>query len=156
MPLEELYVAYTNVGDLRPLTGMPLKSLTAAYSPISDITPLQGLPLVYLYLSAAKVTNLNPLKGMHLQWLHLDHTPITNITPLTGMPLKKLRLDGCNNLTDLTPLSNCTQLEELILPPRHGNINFLKQLPNLRRISYVYNRDPMKIQSATNFWRTRN
>jgi len=156
MPLEELYVAYTNVGDLQPLSGMPLKSLTAAYSTVSDITPLQGLPLVYLYLSAAKVTNLNPLKGMRLQWLHLDHTPITNIAPLTGMPLKKLRLDGCNNLTDLTPLSSCTQLEELILPPRHGNINFLKKLPNLQRISYVYNRDPMKIKSAANFWRTRN
>lgn len=155
MPLEELYIAFTTVTDLAPLAGMPLKALTAAYSPVTDLTPLKGMPLHYLYLSATRVTDLAPLKGMQLQGLHLDHTPITTIAPLAGMPLRKLRLDGCKNLTDLAPLAQCTQLEELILPPRHGNINFLKALPNLKRISYQYHRDSRRIPTARDFWSTR-
>ncbi len=154
LPLEELFVAYTPVNDLGPLEGLRLKSLAVVYSPVADLGPLRSSPLLYLHLSGTKVSNLAPLRGMALRSLHLDHTPLTDLRALAGMPLRQLRLDGCTQLTDLRALSQCAELETLILPPRPTDLAFLKQLPKLRRLSYVFDVDESKIQSAENFWRT--
>ncbi|MDP7011624.1 MAG: leucine-rich repeat domain-containing protein, partial [Verrucomicrobiota bacterium] len=112
-------------------------------------------PLLHLYLSSTKVKDLTPLKGMPLESLHLDRTPITNLNALKGMPLRRLRLDGCTQLTDLSPLAHCPNLEVLILPPRHGDISILKKLPKLRRLSYHFDLDERKIQTTANFWSSR-
>ena len=154
LPLEELFLAYTAVNDLGPLEGMRLQSLTAAYSPVNDLRPLRQMPLMYLYLSGTKTTDLTPLRGMPLRGLHLDRTPVSDLRPLVGLPIRQLRLDGCTQLTDLRPLAQCTELETLILPPKPGDITFLKQLPKLRRLSLVFDLDETKIQTAENFWRT--
>ncbi len=155
MPLKELYLAYTAVNDLTPLRGAPLQSLTVAYAPITDLSPLKDMPLLHLYLSSTKVKDLTPLKGMHLESLHLDRTPITNLNALKGMPLRRLRLEGCSQLTDLSPLAHCPNLEALILPPRHDDISYLKKLPKLRRLSYHFDLDERKIQTTANFWSSR-
>ena len=155
MPLKELYLAYTAVDDLTPLRGAPLQSLTVAYAPITDLSPLKEMPLLHLYLSSTKVKDLTPLKGMPLESLHLDRTPITNLNALKGMPLRHLRLEGCTQLTDLSPLAQCLNLEVLVLPQRHGDINFLKKLPKLGRLSYYFDLDERKIQTTANFWSSR-
>ena len=155
MPLKELYLAYTAVDDLTPLRGAPLQSLTVAYAPITDLSPLKEMPLLHLYLSSTKVKDLTPLKGMPLESLHLDRTPITNLNALRGMPLRHLRLEGCTQLTDLSPLAQCLNLEVLVLPQRHGDINFLKKLPKLGRLSYYFDLDERKIQTTANFWSSR-
>jgi hypothetical protein len=101
------------------------------------------------------VKDLTPLAKMPLQTLHLDRTPITNLKPLAGLPIRELRLDGCEQLRDLTPLAQCTNLEVLTLPRIHGEIGFLKNLPKLKRISYHFDpRDPAKVEPAAQFWRT--
>ena len=79
---------------------------------------------------------------------------MSDLRPLVGLPIRQLRLDGCTQLTDLRPLAQCTELETLILPPKPGDITFLKQLPKLRRLSLVFDLDETKIQTAENFWRT--
>ena len=155
MPLKELYLAFTSVDDLTPLRGAPLQSLTIAYAPIATLEPLEGMPLHHLYLSNTKVSDLTPLKGMPLESLHLDRTPVTSLNALKGMPLSRLRLDGCTQLTDLSPLAHCPNLEVLVLPPRHGGISFLKKLPKLRRLSYHFDLDERKIQTTAHFWSSR-
>jgi len=156
MPLRQLSLAYTSITDLRPLKGRPLQSLTIAYSPVEDLTPLEGAPIMHLHLSSTKAHDLLPLKNMPLKTLHLDQTPITNLKPLAGLPIRELRLDGCEKLQDLTPLAQCTNLEVLILPRNHGNIEFLRNLPMLKKLSYRYDNNPTKLETASQFWRTRN
>ncbi len=155
MPLHELYLAYTAVKDLTPLAGRPLQSLTIAFAPVSDLKPLTGMPLVYLHLSGTQTDSLVPLKGMPLHALHLDRTPVTDLKPLAGLPIKELRLDGCVKLRDLTPLSQCTNLEVLVLPREHGDIGFLRNLPKLKRLSYHFDRDSSKMETVDQFFRTR-
>ena len=72
---------------------------------------------------------------MPLQTLHLDSTPVRDLSALAGLPLKELRLDGCTELRDLTPLAKCTDLEVLTLPRDHGEIDFLRNLPKLKKLS---------------------
>ena len=156
MPLHELYLAYTAVKDLTPLAGRPLQSLTIAFAPVSDLKPLAGMPLVYLHLSGTQAESLEPLKGMPLRTLHLDRTPVADLKPLAGLPIKELRLDGCVKLRDLTPLSQCTNLEVLVLPREHGDIGFLRNLPKLKRLSYHFDRDSSKMETVDQFFRTRS
>jgi len=156
MPLRELHLAYCPATDLEPLRDRPLQTLTIAYAPVEDLEPLTGAPLANLKLSGTRIKNLSPLTKMPLRTLHLDRTPVTDLKPLAGLPLRELRLDGCENLRDLSPLAQCTQLETLTLPRNHGNIEFLKNLPNLKRLSYFYDtKNPAKVEPATQFWRTR-
>lgn len=155
MPLRELHLSYSPVRDLAPLRARPLRTLTIAFAPVESIEPLAGTPLVHLILSSTRVKDLSPLAKMPLQTLHLDRTPITNLKPLAGLPIRELRLDGCEQLRDLTPLAQCTNLEVLTLPRNHGEIGFLKNLPKLKRISYHFDpRDPAKVEPAAQFWRT--
>ena len=156
MPLRQLSLAYAPVDDLQPLRGRPLQSLTVAYAPVEDLSPLEGAPLVHLHLSGTKTHDLSPLKKMPLKSLHLDQTPITDLKPIAGLPIRELRLDGCEKLKDLTPLSQCTELEVLILPRNHGNINFLRNLPKLKHLTYRYEPNTEKLEPASHFWRTRN
>ena len=156
MPLRQLSLAYTPVSDLSLLKGKPLQSLTIAYAPVENLTPLQGAPLVHLHLSSTKAHDLSPLKNMPLKTQHLDRTPITNLKPIASLPIRELRLDGCEQLRDLSPLAQCTELEILILPRNHGNINFLRNLPKLKKLSYRYEVDHAKIEPVSQFWRTKN
>ena len=156
MPLHELYLAYTAVKDLTPLAGCPLQSLTIAFAPVSDLKPLTGMPLLYLYLSGTQTESLGPLKEMPLRALHLDRTPVADLKPLAGLPIKELRLDGCVKLRDLSPLSQCTNLEVLVLPREHGDIEFLRNLPKLKRLSYHFDRDSSKMETVDQFFRTRS
>ncbi|MBC8324746.1 MAG: protein kinase [Verrucomicrobia subdivision 3 bacterium] len=155
MPLHELYLAYTAVDDLTPLAGLPLQSLTIAFAPVDDLNPLTGTPLVYLHLSGTQVNSLAPLKDMPLRTLHLDRTPVTDLKPLAGLPIRELRLDGCEQLRDLTVLSQCTNLEVLVLPREHGEIDFLRNLPRLKRLSYHFDADASKMETVEQFFRTR-
>ena len=156
MPLRQLSLAYTKVTDLAPLKGRPLQSLTVAYSPVENLAPLTGAPLVHLHLSGTRVHELAPLQKMPLQTLHLDNTPVRDLSALAGLPLKELRLDGCTELRDLTPLAKCTDLEVLTLPRDHGEIDFLRNLPKLKKLSYRYDTDPSKLEPTSQFWRTRS
>ena len=85
---------------------------------------------------------------MPLERLYLDGTPIKDISVLRGKPLKFLYLMRCAQLRDLSPLEDCRDLEELSLPPNHGDIEFLRQLPRLKKLGYDWPPPP-----AADFWR---
>jgi tetratricopeptide (TPR) repeat protein len=123
---------------------------------LSDVSVLQLAPPVSkLDLSSTAVTDLKPLAKLPIQQLRLNSTPVTSLAPLRGMPLTMLGLAGCTKITDLTPLADCRKLTALTLPPNAKDIEFLRSLPQLRRLSY----EPDPIDSyrpdktAAEFWK---
>ena len=100
-----------------------------------NIAALNNMPVKELHLMLTEVRDLSPVKGAPLATLNLAGTPVSDLEPLRGLPLKVLILAGCRNVHDLTPLCECRQLETLLLPPQPGNIECLRQLPKLTRIS---------------------
>jgi Leucine-rich repeat (LRR) protein len=153
MPLQVLKIGGTRVRDFDPLRSLPLRELDATRTALNDLGPLQALPLERLNLDGAQVTDLSPLHRSPLKVLDLSHTAISSLGALRGMPLEKLFLAGCRNLTDLTPLSECALLEQLVIPAQCSKVAFLQALPTLRFISYEKgDRNPVYDQTAQEFW----
>lgn len=168
--LETLSIGHTFVQDLTPLVGMPLRVLNLESTPIVNLQPLSDLPLETLRLNNTRIANLAPLKGlkleqlslvgcrqvrdlaplrgMPLQTLNLSRTGVSNLEPLTQSPLRELNLEGCSNLTNLEPLMAIVTLESVLLPMQCKDIEFLREHPGIKRISYK------KItQPAEEFWK---
>jgi serine/threonine protein kinase len=120
--------------------------------PITDISPLKGLPISFLNLVDTGVTDLSPLKGMPLKELILDcDRPDLNL--LMKFKLVRLWLIDCSAGLDLTPLGEIPTLENLLLPPEPKNIDALRKLPRLKRISYRWDQKSRDVaQSAEEFW----
>jgi len=135
MPLRELNIHSAQVADLSPLAGMPMVELNLAGTQVADLSPLRGMPLVQLGLKMTRVTNLDALRGSPLKVLDLTATDITDLNPLRGLPLRELRLEKCANLTDLTPLADCKDLELLDIPPQCQDLEALRGLPKLKRLT---------------------
>jgi serine/threonine protein kinase len=123
---------------------------------LSDVSVLQlAPPISKLDLSSTAVTDLKPLAKLPIQQLRLNSTPVTSLAPLRGMPLTMLGLAGCTKITDLSPLTDCRKLTALTLPPNAKDIEFLRNLPQLKRLSYEP--DPIDgyrpDKSAQEFWK---
>jgi serine/threonine protein kinase/tetratricopeptide (TPR) repeat protein len=121
-----------------------------------DLSVLRLAPSISkLDLSLTAVTNLTPLATLPLRELSLNDTPVKDLTPLRGMPLTLLGLSGCTNLTDLSPLKDCRKITMLTLPPNAGDIEFLRSLPQLKRLGYEP--DPLDTsrpnKTAAEFWK---
>ncbi len=169
LQLETLSIAHTGVTDLTPLADMPLHMLNLDSTPVADLRPLSDLPLETLRLNNTRVdqlgalTGLNleqlslagcrtvrdlaPLRGMPLQTLNLSRTGVTDLEPLEQSPIRELNLEGCASLTDLKPLLKIATLENLLLPVQAKDIEFLRQHPGIKRISYK-----KATQLADEFW----
>lgn len=135
MPLNKLMVCGSRIQGLEPLRGMPLNSLVVEDCNISDIEPLRGLPLEDLSLSRTRVVDLGPLRDMRLRTLRIEATPVKDITFLRRQPLISLGLAECNSLETLRIIAELKQLRRLTFPSSTTDINFLKHLPNIERIS---------------------
>lgn len=147
--------------DLSPLEGMPLRYLNLREVPVTDITPLQDMPFETLILTDTKITNIDALKAqLGLKTLDMAGTKVTSLAPLKGAPinelnlarsaiglreldhlrktpLKILRLDYVVNKTvDLNPLWDCQTLEHLAVPSPGQNVEALRRLPNIKRMTY--------------------
>ena len=82
---------------------------------------------------------------------------LRDLSVLRGMPLRKLALPNAPGATDLHFLENCQSLEDIVLPPHAVDIEFLRKLPNLRRISRqgkLYGRDAT--MTAEEFWKAED
>jgi Leucine-rich repeat (LRR) protein/tetratricopeptide (TPR) repeat protein len=161
MPLVQLNIKNTRVTDLEPIRGMPIEDLKITGAPVSDISALRGMPLKILRAAQTRVTDLSPLQESAPEEIILAETPVSDLRPLAGLPLRRLNLFDCRNVRDLSPLKNCPKLEELIIPPYFVAIEFLKEMPNLKRLSYRSQRMQHPIswapaQSADEFWREYN
>jgi serine/threonine protein kinase len=156
MPLKELSLWRTHVTDLSALGGMPLEKLTLCGSRvqgldalrgmkliylmvedcnISDIEPLRGLPLEELSISRTRVTDLGPLRDMRLRTLRIEGTPVRDISYLRRLPLTSLGLADCNELASLRDIAELKQLRRLTFPSNIKDVDFLRHLPNIERIS---------------------
>ncbi len=137
MPLRVLSIDGTRVNNLAPLAKTPLESLHMADTRVSDLAPLSGKKLDELFLANCKnIRDLAPLRDVPLQRLDVSRTAIRDLAPLTGSPIRELNLEGCTDLTDLQPLMEMKQLEAVIIPAQCKDIDFLRNHPSLRRLSY--------------------
>jgi hypothetical protein len=150
-PISKLWLSYTPVSDLTPLRGMPLTRLTLVKTKVTDLNPLRNMRLEELILNDTRVTDLGPLQGMPLRMLHLSQTKVADLTAIRGMPLTSVRLFDCPGLTDLSPLAGATQLRFLTLPASAKNIEFLRQLPKLKRLSFR-EKNLSPAQTTAEFW----
>lgn len=170
LQLENLSIGHTFVQDLTPLEGMPLRVLNIESTPIANLQPLSELPLETLRMNNTRVASLaplaglkleqlsmvgcravrdlSPLRGMPLQTLNLSRTGISNLDPLTESPIRELNLEGCPNLTNLQPLMEILTLESVLLPMQCKDIEFLRNHPGIKRISYK-----KMTQPAEEFWK---
>jgi Leucine-rich repeat (LRR) protein len=145
----------TAITDLTILKGAPISSLVLGVTAVADLEPLRGMAIRRLLIHRTQVTDLTPLKGMPLDALNIAQTKVTDLSPLRGIPLSQLWLHGCADLTNLSPLADCKELQKLSLPLNGRNIEFLRALPKLERLSYTadtaYGYHLNK--TATEFWK---
>ena len=133
----EVNLDNSTIDDLKPLAGAPISRLWLMKTDVSDLTPLRGMRVKFLGLYGTKVTDLDPLRGLPLEYLNLISTKVTDLSALRGMPLTGLKLNACEELTDVSPLADVKTLEHLTLPPNARNIEFLRALPKLARLSFA-------------------
>jgi serine/threonine protein kinase len=150
MPLRILNADGTPVRDLGPLSKLPLESLRLRNTNASDLRPLVGLPLENLVLGGCRnVNDLAALSGAPLQQVDLSRTGVYDLRPLLKSPIRELNLEGCTDLYDLSPLAEMQHLEAVIIPRHCKDIEFLRNHPTLRRLSYKKLTEP-----APEFWST--
>jgi len=180
--LLEMFLSGLPVSDLAPLAGLPIASLNLNNTQVSDLAPLRRMPLVNLQLHGAAVKDLSPLQGMSLKTLNINACPVSDLTPLSGMPLTellmglgklgmqvgktnvsdlsplrgmpliRLSIDGTND-PDVTPIAQCATLKILILPMKARNIEALRSLTQLERISRGWPGSEEKMPDAATFWK---
>ena len=153
-PISELDLFITTITDLSPLHGMALRNFKLAQSGLTDLEPLRDMPLEVLHISGTQVTDLTPLAGLPLRELNLNFTPVTDLAPLRDLPLSRLNLTNCKQVIDLSPLADCQELTALVLPPNAVDIEFLRTLPKLERLSFEADskKNYRPDKTAAEFW----
>lgn len=153
-PLSKLNIAETQVDDLSPVKGMALAVLDLSSTRVTDLSALKGMPLTRFEAARSRVTNFNVLAGMKLVSVNLAHTRVASLTPFKAAPLRYLQLEGCTNLTDLSALVECRNLEGITLPVGSKNPEVLKQLPRLKHIGYALPEGGWEqLDDAEDFWK---
>jgi eukaryotic-like serine/threonine-protein kinase len=152
--LEKLSLFRTQVEDLKPLRNLPLEGLSLDETPVSDLSPLHSLPLRQLSMVSSRVVDIEALRGMPLDGLGISKTRIRDLSPLAGAPLKLVVAYCCHEITDVSPLAACKQLEQILLPSRAQNVEGLRGLPKLRFISFEWSGVTGRpSQTAEDFWK---
>ncbi len=175
MPLKELTLTSSQrITDLGPLAGMKLTMLDLRGTVITDLSPLRGHPIDKVLLSGVpatdfsvvatwslnanfevaetKFSDLRLLAGKRLTYLELANSAVTDLSPLRGMLVRNLYLWG-TRVTDLRPLADLPDLEDLIIPAGAADIEFLRKLPNLRKLDNHPRGPGYQSRSAADFWK---
>ena len=148
-PLGVLRLRNTLVQDLAPLAKMPLFELDCTSIPATDFSVLADCrDLTSLFLSNTAVKDLDMLRRCKLVGLLLENTAVRDLSPVAGMPLEVI-LFRDTEVTDVTPLLQCPKLQNVGYSRSCRNIQLLRALPNLRRIS-SHRGEPA--QTAAEFW----
>jgi len=88
-----------------------------------------------LSISRTRVVDLGPLREMRLRALRMEGTPVKDISFLRRLPLISLGLADCNNIENLRDIAELKQLRRLTFPSNTKDVEFLRHLPNIERIS---------------------
>ncbi len=152
-PLRVLRIGGTKVADLSPLAGLPLSELICIGIPAADFSPLAACPkLQHLDISGTAVPDLEAFRNGQLVSLTAARTRVRDLSPLAGTPLSYADFSG-TLITDITPLLSCSRLLTLILPAGAENVEALRALPNLQRLSFRAGNNGLPSQSAAEFWK---
>jgi len=149
-------LSWLKLDSLDCLEGMPVSDLqlngcSASISP-DLLASLNKLPLRTLSMRGCGLADLAFLEGATVENLVLSDNPFTDLTPLKKLPLFKLNLRE-TRAEDLSALSACAFLSELVLPKQPQNYEFLKSSPTLKRISRRELDNGSPEQSADDFWK---
>ena len=106
----------------------------------------------FLAIDSPAFADLSILRGFPISNLVIQNTAVTDLNPLADLPLKTLHLGECAGLRDFAPLALCRLLEEIRLPSQAQEIEFLRELPNLKRLSY-HSQINAHVMAAGNFWK---
>ncbi|MES2925003.1 MAG: protein kinase [Verrucomicrobiota bacterium] len=104
------------------------------HTDLADLSLFRGLPVKRLDIGDTRVTDLSDLRGSMVQFLGITGTPVADLEPLRGLPLRTLTMERCDNVRDVSPLADCSELEAILLPKNAVNVETLRQLPKLRRL----------------------
>jgi serine/threonine protein kinase/Leucine-rich repeat (LRR) protein len=154
-----LYLNLTDqpIRDLSILEGAPITRLDMAKTKVADLSPLRTMKrLSWLQIKGTPVTDLSPLRGLPLDLLNIGETTATDLSPLEGMPLTVFYADG-SAVTDFAPLARISTLASILLPmPKPGapplNIEPLRNLPKLQRLSFTFDQSVGPVCTAKGFW----
>jgi hypothetical protein len=159
--LRELLLRYTPVTDLSPLSQcLELEELDVTGTGVSDLESLKELSNLHTICAYGTTVTLIPqMKGYKLQKLSvgktkicqflgrrlppslaeldLAETAISNLRPLAWCTcLTSLDISGCDQVSDITPLTNCSKLRRFIAPDTGIEwIEALKACTGLRQVS---------------------
>jgi Leucine-rich repeat (LRR) protein len=121
---------------------------------LSDLAPLTGAPLAHLHVTSAAISDLSPLRGAPLKTLYIPNTSVRDLSPLRGAPLERLWISR-TQITDASALLEFPQLKEILLPAGAKNVEALKKLSKLARISFNGScpGGAVPAQTAADFWK---
>ncbi len=132
--LEKISANRTHLADLTPLADLPLVELSLQDTQVIDLAPLRRLRLKKLIVSKTPVADLSPLAELPLEVLDLEATNVSDLRPLSRLPLKILLLRQLRYAVDLSPLTDCRNLETLAIPKTGADLLGIRSLPLLRQI----------------------
>jgi len=173
-PIERLFLNSTRVTDLTPLAGAPLTELWGG-GLLTSLNGLQGAPLTSLLVGGRQIVDLSPVRDARIRRLVLEDTSVSDLSPLAGQPLESVNIAGtpvsdlrplassrlkyldCKKtpyLTDLTGLEQCPNLELIVLPRRQLNLDPIRKLPNLKKLSYGHppDSDWNRVAPVEQYW----
>ena len=128
--LTELRVDERDLVDISALEGKQLSKVFLWAPKVTDLSVLADMPVTEFETRDMNVAALDFLKGKRLErFITHNNAEISDISFLADMPIYEVDLGGCTKLTDLTPLKNCPNLKSIGLPPNHGDISWVKDLP---------------------------
>lgn len=135
---------YMKLEDISALKGIPLNYINLRNTKVSDMSALKGMKLTSITLAGHKISDISFLKGMQLKTIDLTWAvKLRDISCLKNTAsLKKIYLDF-TKVTDLSPLKKM-QLEEIGLPNKARDIEFLRNMKSLKTINKI---------SAADFWK---
>ena len=131
LKLEHLSVKNCENRTLKLIKDLGVKSLELHGHNLKSVRLLRNMDLTSLSLVETRVRKIDVLTNLGLATLKISGSFLSDIEVVGELPLKELCLERCYNLQDISPLSNCTQLEKLLIPPHITDLKFLKKLKYL-------------------------
>ena len=145
--LKNLNISDNLISEIEPLSVCTsLENLNADNNEIKSLSPLEGCSkLTNIMAGNNALTDLSGLTGKPvLNAVMVDHNQIQSLAPLKGSIKELHYLDiGCNNITDINPISELSVKEVVILAERNS-ISDLSPLPEgLRYRGLVFYTNPI-------------
>ncbi len=140
-----------NYFDDMPLAELTLNGCGPSLTP-SVLEGIAKLPLKSLSMRGCNLQDIEFLTNCSVESLVLASNPFTDLSPIKGAPLRRLNLRE-TPANELTPLAACLYLEELILPQKPRNFEWLRSSPTLKRISLKESNNGAPDRSVEEFWK---